>query len=167
VDKILGYWDRGAQVKMRASPRLSARTPEGGLMSLCTCCRLLPATGSLPFRDRPNRATSAQDCHWSSMNFLNETPDDRFSDPILHANWIKPTTIRCEATLYGDIVLVVRNGSNIVHSAVFSRGGHHLYKMATTSISVDALHMPASGQSLRGLRLPASSPFIDGTGGSS
>jgi len=134
IDKIMGYWDRGIPVK-DARPLLESikRLPEGGTLSLLY---LLPRfarerlyTFPLPLKpDEPPK-----DCHWTTMNFFNDVPDDRFSQPAYTGEFLKtnfyPVT---KANLYGDVVLVLDERGNGIHSAVyladdivFTKNGNH------------------------------------------
>ena len=60
------------------------------------------------------------DCHWSTMNFFNEVPDNRFSDPkyttdFLLANFYKIA----HASAYGDRIFLLDKNGNAIHSAVY------------------------------------------------
>ena len=54
------------------------------------------------------------------MNFFNEEPDNRFAELgyMMHQVQTNYYSI-AKPTLCGDLVLVVRGGTNVLHSAVF------------------------------------------------
>jgi hypothetical protein len=55
------------------------------------------------------------------MNFFNETPDDRFTDPAYTVRYIEANYYQiAKATKYGDIILFMDGDSNnAIHSAVY------------------------------------------------
>jgi hypothetical protein len=121
VNRVLGYWGRGLQVK-DARPLLESlkRQPQGGSISLAF---LLPHfvrerlyTYPLP----PSASDPVMDCHWSSLNFFNDSPDNRLSNAGYAAEYLKTNYYRvAKPTSYGDIVLVLNDQGNAVHSAVY------------------------------------------------
>ena len=121
VDKILGYWDRGIQAK-DARPLLESvkRRPDGGTLSLLY---LLPKFArdrlyTFPQPPKPNDPT--MDCHWTTMNFFNEQPDDRFGQPAYTVEYLRTNCYTvAKANQYGDIVLVLDENGNGIHSAVY------------------------------------------------
>lgn len=80
LDKIVGYWASVPGVRAKdVRPLLDsvARTEGGGTISLLY---LLPkfARERLYTFPMPTQTGDTQmDCHWTALNFLNETPDDR------------------------------------------------------------------------------------------
>ena len=95
------------------------------------------------------------DCHWTSLNFFNETPDDRFADPSYVVQYMQshyyPIT---KPTLYGDLVVILKNGSNAVHSAVyladdivFTKNGNNINQPWTLMRMKDLLPIYDQGDS--------------------
>jgi hypothetical protein len=121
VDKLLGYWARGIQAK-DARPLLESikRLPEGGIVSLLY---VLPKFArerlyTFPLPPKPNDPPI--DCHWTTMNFFNETPDDRFGQPAYTVEYLRTNCYTvAKANQYGDIVLVLDEKGNGIHSAVY------------------------------------------------
>jgi hypothetical protein len=123
VDKLLGYW--GAMPGVRTKdlrPLLDSirKTPEGGTISLLY---FLP-----PFaRERlytfplPTEAGDVKmDCHWTAMNFFNETPDARFQDNAYASNYIKENCYQIgKPSMVGDLVFLLNSKSEVIHSAVY------------------------------------------------
>jgi hypothetical protein len=123
VDKLLGYW--GAMPGVRTKdlrPLLDSikKTPEGGTISLLY---FLP-----PFaRERlytfplPAEADDVKmDCHWTAMNFFNDTPDPRFQDNAYASNFIKENCYQIgKPSKVGDLVFLLNNKNEVIHSAVY------------------------------------------------
>src|SRR5262249_5969955 len=62
----------------------------------------------------------AIDCHWSTMNFFNEVPDNRFANPGYTVDYLRSHYYTvAKANSYGDIVLVLNTEGNAIHSAVY------------------------------------------------
>ena len=121
VDKVMGYWARGIQTK-DARPLLESvkRLPEGGTISLLY---LLPKFArerlyTYPLPPKPDDPPI--DCHWTTMNFFNECPDDRFAQPAYTVGYLRTNCYTvAKANQYGDIVLVLDEKGNGIHSAVY------------------------------------------------
>jgi hypothetical protein len=121
IDKLLGYWDRGVQVK-DARPLLEAvrRLPEGGTISLMYLLPTFARERLYTFPMPPKAGEPPIDCHWTTMNFFNERPDNRFADPQYTVQYLKTNYYRvAKATLYGDVVFVLNKEGNAIHSAVY------------------------------------------------
>jgi len=123
VDKLLGYWGSMPGVRSKdLRPLLESikKTPEGGTISLLY---LLP-----PFaRERlytfplPSQAGDVKmDCHWTAMNFFNETPDPRFQDNAFASNYIKENCYQIgKPSMVGDLVFLLNSKGEVIHSAVY------------------------------------------------
>jgi hypothetical protein len=121
IDKVLGYWGRGVQVKdVRPLLESLKRLPEGGVANILYLLPPFARQRLYTFPVPSERKDSLESCHWSTMNFFNETPDDRFasSDFIskhLTANYYQVA----RPTLYGDIIFLLDDRGEAIHSAVF------------------------------------------------
>lgn len=121
VDRLLGYWGRGLQAES-VRPLLEAlrRQPQGDSISLI---HLLPRF----VRDRlytyplpPTAGDPLIDCHWTSMNFFNDKPDNRFADPAYTVHYLTTNFhLVAKPFLYGDVVMILDNEGNAIHSAVY------------------------------------------------
>jgi hypothetical protein len=121
IDKMLGYWDRGVQVK-DARPLLESikRLPDGGTMSLLYLLPRFARDRLYTFPTPPQASDPPIDCHWSTMNFFNDTPDNRFGQPSFTAEYLKTNCYSiAKPNLYGDIVLVLDEKGNGIHSALY------------------------------------------------
>ena len=150
VDKILGYWSKGVVTK-DARPLLESltRTPDGGTVSLLYLLPHFARDRVFTFPKPPAPGQLAPDCHWSSLNFFNEVPDDRFSDGDFSSRYIQSHYYPiAKPNLYGDLVTVVSNGKILVHSAVyladdivFTKNGSNLYQPWTLMRMADLLNV--------------------------
>jgi hypothetical protein len=123
LDKLLGYWAWPGGMRAKdVEPLLeSLKSVPDGRIGLVY---LLPqfARQRLYTFPMPSRAGDpAMDCHWSTMNFFNETPDDRFTDPAYTVKYLEANYYQiAKPTKYGDIVLFLEGESNnAIHSAVY------------------------------------------------
>lgn len=123
IDKIASYWGKIPNVRftdIRPLMESLKQLPEGGSISLLY---LLPKFA----RDRlytfplPSQAGEpTMDCHWSTFNFSNDTPDNRFNDPAFAVEYIRQNFYQIATpSLYGDIVLLMNEKQEVKHSAVF------------------------------------------------
>jgi hypothetical protein len=123
IDKLIGYWAWPSGVRLiNVRPLLESlkRRPNGGSASILY---FLPPFARERLYTYPLPAQlgdPAIDCHWSTMNFFNETPDNRFSDPSFTVAYIKTNLYQiAKPTAYGDRVFLLDKNGNAVHSAVY------------------------------------------------
>lgn len=121
IDKVLGYWGRGIQVKdIRPLLESTARIQGGANISLLY---LLPKFArerlyTFPMPAKPG--DPAMDCHWSTMNFFNDPPDDRFTNTAFTVSYIQNNLYQVALpNLYGDVILILNDQGNAIHSAVY------------------------------------------------
>jgi len=123
IEKLLGYWAWPGGIRAKdVEPLLESLkdVPDGriGLVYL------LPQFArqrlyTFPMPARPG--DPAMDCHWTTMNFFNEVPDNRFTDPAYTVQYLQDHYYQiAKPTKYGDIILFMEGDSNhAIHSAVF------------------------------------------------
>jgi len=123
IDKLLGYWTSGSGARAKdVRPLLEAlkRLHEGGSIGIGY---LLPpfARERLYTTPVPTKAGDfAEDCHWSTMNFFNDPPDNRFTNTAYTASFIQSNFYQVGvANLYVDVVLVLNDKGNAIHSAIY------------------------------------------------
>ena len=125
IDKLLGYWVGPPGIHIKdIQPLLESLkdVPDGrGRIGLVY---LLPQFArqrlyTFPMPSRPG--DPAIDCHWSTMNFFNEVPDDRFADPAYTVKYLEANYYQiAEPSRYGDIIMFLDGDSNnAIHSAVY------------------------------------------------
>lgn len=123
IDKIAAYWGKMSGVRftdIRPLMESLKQLPGGGNISLLY---LLPkfARERLYTFPLPSQAGDpTMDCHWSTFNFCNDPPDNRFNDPNFAVEYIRKNFYQIATpSLYGDIVLLMNDKQEVKHSAVF------------------------------------------------
>jgi hypothetical protein len=123
INKLLGYWAGPGGLRIKdIQPLLESvkRVPDGriGLVYL------LPQFArqrlyTFPMPSRPG--DPSMDCHWSTMNFFNDVPDDHFTDPVYTVKYLESNYYQiAKPTKYGDVILFLDGDtSNAIHSAVY------------------------------------------------
>lgn len=123
LDKLLGYWGSVPGVRSKdLRPLLESirNTPEGGTLSLLY---FLPAFArerlfTFPLPSSPGDVK--MDCHWSALNFFNETPDPRFQDNEYASSYIKQNCYSIgKPSMCGDLVFLINKKDEVIHSAVY------------------------------------------------
>jgi len=139
IDKLLGYWAWPGGVRAKdVEPLLDSLkdVPDGrvGLVYL------LPQFArqrlyTFPMPSQPG--DTAMDCHWSTMNFFNEVPDDRFANPAYTVRFLQENYYSIAGpSKFGDIIMFMDgSGGNAIHSAVyladdivFTKNGNNMAK---------------------------------------
>jgi len=122
LDTVARYWGRGRRSKDIA-PLLGSlpKRPEGYTID---AAHLLPSFARRRLYTYPDPDTDPdalrRDCHWTSMNFFNEVPDDRF---LSHEN-TREVIMRdyypvLGDPLFGDLIFLMRPNAEAVHSCVY------------------------------------------------
>jgi len=126
IDKIINYWSWPAGVRIvDVRPFLESlkREPDGGAASILY---FLPpfARARLYTYPLPSQAGDpSMDCHWTTMNFFNETPDNRFSDPKYTVDYLLSHYYKIgKPTVYGDLIFLLNKNGDAIHSAVYLAG---------------------------------------------
>lgn len=126
IKKLLGYWAGYGGIRIKdIEPLLdSIKSVPDGRIGLVY---LLPQFArqrlyTFPMPSQPGDPT--MDCHWSTMNFFNEVPDDHFTDPAYTVKYLQENYYQiAKPTEYGDIILFLDGDtSNAIHSAVYLAG---------------------------------------------
>lgn len=124
VDKLLGYWAApAAGVRYKdLRPLLDAlkRVPEGGSISVLYFMPPFARQRLYTFPMPPKAGDPMMDCHWSTMNFFNETPDDHFGDRAYLSKYVSDHFYEiAKASSYGDVIFLEDGKGAVLHSAVF------------------------------------------------
>ena len=121
IDKLLGYWDRGIQVKdARPLVESTARLPDGATISLLYFLPKFARERLYTFPTPSKVGDPVMDCHWSTMNFFNDPPDDRFTNTSYTVSYIQNNLYQVALpNLYGDVILILNDKGNAIHSAVY------------------------------------------------
>jgi hypothetical protein len=123
IDKLAAYWGNIPNVRFTdIRPLMEAlkALPEGGNLSLFYVLPKFARDRLYTFPLPPQPGDPTMDCHWSTFNFSNETPDNRFNDPTYAVEYIRKNYYQIAApSIYGDILLLLNDRNEIKHSAVF------------------------------------------------
>jgi len=123
IDKIINYWSVPAGARlMDVRPFLESlkREPNGGAASILYFLPPFARARLYTFPLPAQPGDPAMDCHWTTMNFFNETPDNRFSDPKYTVAYILSHyyTI-ARPSMYGDLIFLLNKKGDAIHSAVY------------------------------------------------
>jgi hypothetical protein len=123
VDKILGYWAApasGVRYKdVRTLLDSLKQNAQGGSVSILYLLPPFARQRLYTFPLLTMGGSGKMSCHWSTFNFFNETPDDRFSDVGYLNQYLIDNYYQIAApSAYGDVILILDNRNNPVHSAV-------------------------------------------------
>jgi hypothetical protein len=121
IDAMVAYWDYPGRLKgMRTLFESLARVPGGGALDIV---HLLPPFARKRLYTFPepslDPSRSRRDCLWTSLNFFNEEPDDRFSDPSYTQAVIAQEYERVDSPRFGDIALLLAPNNQSIHAAVY------------------------------------------------
>jgi hypothetical protein len=122
VEPLVAYWGVGGRSKdLKPLLQSVARRPKGGTIDIVHLvprfARLLVYTFPLP-SERPIDAN--HDCHWTSFNFQNELPDERFSNlEYVHQVLFDQYYPVLGEPKLGDIIMFVRPDGVVAHSCVY------------------------------------------------
>jgi len=125
IDQLVDYWGAGGRGKELRSLLESLRRIQGG--AELDIAHLLPVFARERLYTFPypaeNPTERRRDCHWTSHNFFNEEPDDRFADLTQVA---KATAADYELVIVsprmGDMVVLMSPDGTAVHSCVYIAG---------------------------------------------
>jgi hypothetical protein len=123
IDKIATYWGSLPNVRFTdIRPLMEAlkALPEGGNLSLFYILPKFARDRLYTFPLPPQDGEPMMDCHWTTFNFSNETPDNRFNDANYAIQYISKNYYQISApSLCGDILLLMNDKNEIKHSAVY------------------------------------------------
>lgn len=130
LDLLVSYWGGpGREDAVRPLLESLHRSPSGWTIGITSLLPPLPREQLYTF-DSPN-GHGYHDCHWTSMNFFNREPDERFREPA----FVKQTILdhyRVVTADYrlGDLILLRDTRGEVVHSCnyiadnlVYSKNG--------------------------------------------
>jgi hypothetical protein len=123
IDKIATYWSNVPNVRfVDIRPLLESlkALPEGGNLSLLYLLPKFARDRLYTFPLPPQPGDPLEDCHWTTFNFSNETPENRFNDPDFAVQYISRNYYQITApSLYGDVLLLMNDKNEIKHSAMY------------------------------------------------
>lgn len=123
IDALTDYWGFGKRLRdVRPLLESLTRVPGGISMDIV---HLLPRFArkrlyAYPARDG-RTLDLPYDCHWSSLNFWNDPPDDRLSDTAYVAQTLMSEYQKVPEGQwrFGDVVLLGESEDQLIHSCVY------------------------------------------------
>jgi len=123
IDKIAAYWGGMDNVRftdMRPMLEALKGLPHGGTVSLMYFLPPFARTRLYTYPLPSQPGDPVMDCHWSTFNFSNIEPDNRYTNPQYTVEYITKNFYRIDApSIYGDVVLYANDKNEIKHSAVY------------------------------------------------
>jgi hypothetical protein len=123
IDKVVLYWGNASNVRfIDVRPMLEAlkRLRGGGTLSLMYLLPPFARERLYTFPSPPTPGEPIPDCLWSTFNFSNVTPDNRFLDLAECLRHIDHDFYKiAQPGLCGDVLLFKNNRGEIRHSAVY------------------------------------------------
>jgi len=122
IEGVARYWGRGRRSKDITPLLLSLpKLPEGYTVDVA---HLLPPFARRRLYTYPNPDSDPdaprRDCHWTSLNFFSETPDDRFlSSDYVRDSIVKDYYPTFGEPLLGDLVFLMKPNGQAFHSCVY------------------------------------------------
>ncbi|MDB6003458.1 MAG: hypothetical protein JWR15_445 [Prosthecobacter sp.] len=121
---LANYWGKGLRgTDARTIFESIAATPHGGTLGVINVLPPLPSSQMFvyPLPDNPlNGPAPQRDCHWTSINFFQDTPDQESGNPAYFMQKLKEDYIPAAGDpRYGDIALFTKPSGGVVHSAVY------------------------------------------------
>lgn len=123
IDSLLNYWGTRVGRAKDIKPLLvsAARIPAGLDIDIT---HLLPRFARKRIYTYPSAegdtGEMVYDCHWNSMNFWNDPPDNRFSDSATVIRTLETDYEQIYDTFrFGDILLFMKSDTQAIHSAVY------------------------------------------------
>lgn len=126
IEHLVAYWGIAGRAKdLRPLLASLAGIKGGGLIDVV---HLLPPFARARLYTYPmvsaNASATVQDCNWTTMNFFNLVPDDRFSDMEYLSKKLQEEYFQISLPEHlGDLVFLTLPSGESVHSAVFIADG--------------------------------------------
>lgn len=120
VNAVVRYFEKGGRGReMKSFLESLTKLPEGRSISVAF---FLPTFARLRLYTYPRVEPGKKnpDCFYSSMNFFNEVPDERFHDPnyIQHVLNTQYSMVKTNFT-FGDLLLILEGEDKAIHMCVY------------------------------------------------
>jgi hypothetical protein len=121
IETIANCWSTGRRRKDVRPLLYSLSRHQGGMtIDLAHLLPRLPRGLLYTYPSPEVPRERSPDCHWTSMNFFNDTPDERFDD----IDYLKVVLMRDYAEVQGppamgDVIVLSRPNGEVVHSCVY------------------------------------------------
>jgi hypothetical protein len=122
VEALTRYWGRGGRAKdVRSLVSSLAQRANGGAIDIVHFLPSFPRSLLYTFPSPSLKASdAAHDCHWTSLNFFNAQPDERFADTA----FVQQTVVddfypAAGAPEFGDMIMLQDPANRIIHSCIY------------------------------------------------
>jgi hypothetical protein len=123
IASLVSYWGTRGELTKDIKPLLESvsRIPGGFNIDIA---HLLPRFARKRIYTYPradgDKGEMVYDCHWNSMNFWNDPPDDRFSDKayVIHTLETDYESV-LDGFRFGDVILFMKSDTQAIHSSVY------------------------------------------------
>lgn len=122
LDTLAEYWGHGPRRKdMRALLESIAHRPGGITIDVAHLLPKFPRSVLFTYPPPPvTPADAHHDCHWTSLNFFNDAPDERFTDTDVVRQTLESGYVPVVGRpRLGDILVFARADDVVIHSCVF------------------------------------------------
>jgi hypothetical protein len=122
VARLANYWGAGGRAaEIRPLLDALASLPQGGLLDVS---HLLPPFARARLYTFPNPQTdpaaNQHDCFWTSMNFFNDLPQNRFSSFQQFWSIVQEEYFHVTGPMtYGDMVFFINSDKKVLHTAIY------------------------------------------------
>lgn len=139
IPALSNYWGfPNRQSEVEPLLRSLSQMKSGNATSIGT---FLPGFAKQRLNTYPRESSDAlsrrRDCHWTSMNFFNDAPDDRFANPELVRQALTEDyqAIENQELKIGDVAMLTTPDGRAVHSCVYIAGSFYFTKNGPSHIS--------------------------------
>jgi hypothetical protein len=168
IDQLVAYWGKGGR-EGRIRPLLdSLKKVAGTNGASANISYLLPDFARLRLytfpTNWPEKQIAREDCFWTSMNFFNREPDNRFldADAAVHALTTECAPVTGEKE-FGDLIAITDGKGKGIHMCVhiaddfvFTKNGRNVLSPWVIMKREDMLALfPAEGRRVLSYRKPA------------
>jgi hypothetical protein len=120
TDELATYWGKGGRAR-DLKPLLEglARMPDGGRIGIAY---LLPPFARKRLYTYPYSGDDSYlgDCHWSSLNFFNDPPDNRLRETSFVKKSLDTDYYPISSSFaYGDVIMLTKPDAGAIHSGVY------------------------------------------------
>ena len=127
INPLVEYWGIGKQKEM-IEPLLDAMNdrPVGGVINIVYLLPRFARTrlNTFVYSDEVIEETAehAHDCKWTSLNFFNDVPDERFSSPAAGELCVQMSDPIERPSKLGDLLFFIGKQGEVMHVCVFLAG---------------------------------------------
>lgn len=123
IDALTSYWGFGKRLRdVRPILESLKRVPQGMPLDISHLLTRFARKRLYAFPARDGKSLDPlYDCHWSSMNFWNDPPDDRLNETsfVVHTIMTDYVKVAEGDFRFGDVVLLGKSEDELIHSCVY------------------------------------------------